>query len=175
MAYSELDPTISDFGDYGNHRDIITPGSIETDTKWEYRYPNLTFGTIADNYWGGHCQLYDRDSKFKISDLNDIKDFTLNRVGFDDYLWIKLNDQTIYVGPHGGDRVELKNNGYLTGVTTDGTNQHSCELGTNWNKDLNIDLKPYLNEGDNTLWTRTVVSGWGESWLNIKVKHQSDN
>lgn len=175
MEYSELDPTISAFSDYGNYRDIITPGSIEADTKWEYSYPNLTFGTIADNYWGGHCQVYDRDAKFVISDLNDIKDFTLNRVGFDDYLWIKLNNHTIYVGPHGGERVELKKNIYLTGVTTDGNNRLSCEQNTNWQFDLERDLKPYLKQGDNILWTRTIVSGCGESWLNIKLKYQSDN
>lgn len=169
MEYSELDPTIS------GSRDITIGASIEADTKWEYNYPNLVFVTKADNYRGGHCQVYDRDAKFEINDLNGIKDFTLNRVGFDDYLWFKFNNHTIYVGPDRGDRVELKNKGHWIGVTTNGKNLLSCERNTNWQFEPGIDLKPYLKEGENTLWTRTIVSGWGESWLNIRVKHQFDN
>lgn len=175
MEYSELDPTISDYGDYNNYKDIITPGSIEADTTWRYQYPNLTFGTKADNYWNGDCQVYDREAKFEVRNLNNVEEFTCNRVGFDDYLWIKLNDKTIYVGPHSGDRVALKTEGKRVGVTTDGNNLLSCEQNTNWQFYPKTDLKPYLREGTNTLWTRTIVSGMGESWLNFKVKHCCDN
>ena len=86
----------------------IVSGTIQTDMKWEYKFPNLTIGTIADNYWGGHCQVYDRPTKFQVSNLDKITEFRIKQVGFDDFLWIKINGITVYVGPHGGDRIELK-------------------------------------------------------------------
>lgn len=148
----------------------IIADTVQTDMKWQYVFPTLNLGTIADNYWGGHCQVYDRPTKFQVRNLDKITEFRITRVGFDDYLWIKINGQTVYVGPHGGDRIELKDNGKWVGVTTDGNNQHSCELGTNWNKEVNIDLKPYLKEGENEIWMRVVVSGWGEGWIQISAK-----
>ena len=38
----------------------------------------------------------------------------------------------------------------------------SPELSTSWNFGLNIDIKPYLKEGVNTVWMRTIVAGGGE-------------
>mgnify|MGYP005846664603 CR=1 FL=1 len=171
MDYSELDTTSN------SYNDIIVPGTIESDTRWDYSYPYLSFGTVADNYWVGHCQVYDRNAKFEINDLYNIKDFTLNKVGFDDYLWIKLNGETIYVGPDGGDSIELTSQQSVTGIraVTNGEGNFPCERSTNWQFTPEIDLKPYLIQGENELWTRTIVSGWGESWLNIRAIHKDDN
>lgn len=152
-----------------DNRGIIAD-TVQTDMKWVYSFPTLTIGTIADNYWCGHCQVYDRPTKFQVRNLDKITEFRITKVGFDDYLWIKINGHTVYVGPHAGDRIELKGNGFWTGVTTDGTNQYRCELGTNWNRDLNIDLKPYLKEGENELWMRVIVAGCGEGWMQISAK-----
>lgn len=148
----------------------IIADTVQTDMKWQYVFPTLTIGTIADNYWCGHCQVYDRPTKFQVRNLDKITEFRITHVGFDDYLWIKINGITVYVGPHGGDRIELKNNGHWTGVTTDGTNQHGCELNTNWSSAVDIDLKPHLKEGDNELWMRVIVSGCGEGWMQISAK-----
>ena len=154
----------------------IVANSIQTDMKWEYNFPILNVGTIADNYWGGHCQIYDRSIKFDVTNIDKITEFRIKKVGFDDYLWIKLNGETIYVGPHAGDRVELKEKHWRTGVTTDGSNFHGCELNTNWERDVNIDLRPHIKEGENELWMRVLVSGWGEGWMQISAKqHCCDN
>lgn len=147
----------------------IVVGSIkQNDMTFRYTYPELTIGTIADNYWGGYCQVYDRTTTFKIRNLAKIKEFRISQVGFDDYLWIKVNGKTVYVGPYGGDRVELKGDGYLRGVTTNGHDHHSCELKTDWNVVVNIDLRPYLrDDAENEIWTRVVVAGRGEGWMKI--------
>ena len=48
----------------------------------------------------------------------------------------------------------------------------SCELYTNWYDILNINVKPYLREGKNSLWIRTIVGGGGEFWGHFRVKQR---
>lgn len=151
----------------------IVKGSVASDMKFEYHYPVLTIGTISDNYWCGHCQTIDKKTTFKIRNLAKIKEFKITQVGFDDHLWIKINDSTVYVGPSGGDKIELTQIKWIFGTYTlvsYGSGTNSCELGTNWNVDTNIDLKPYLKEGDNDIWMRVIVSGCGEGWMKIHAR-----
>jgi len=180
---------------------------------------NLTFGTIANNYWGGWGTPYDRTLTFEIRDRTLITRFALTRAAFDDWLWVKVNDSTVYVGPYGGDRLYVIEQGNPIGGNSfcsqndwsgqwicyqyigwsetptqvgsyaycscegwdscswycnndgppgyvkygAGANQYgSPELSTSWNFGLNIDIKPFLNDGLNTVWMRTIVAGGGE-------------
>ena len=147
----------------------IVVGSIkQPDMLFQYNYPELTIGTIADNYWAGNCTIYDRTTSFKIRNLKKIKEFRIAQVGFDDYLWIKVNGHTVYVGPFGGNQIDLTSGGWFTGVTTNGKDFRGCELGTNWNVGVNIDIRPYLkDDGENEIWTRVIVAGVGEGWMKI--------
>lgn len=157
----------------------IVKDSVEGDMDLSYDYPILTIGTIRDNYWGGHCQIYDRNTKFKIENLKEITEFRLSKVGFDDYLWIKVNGHTVYVGPDGGDKIELTTQkhpwfGEHT-VVTNGIGTYSCERNTDWQtgvnlKNINIDLKEHLHNGENEVWMRVIVSGYGEGWMQITAK-----
>ena len=158
---------------------IVQPMNIALDMRFEYGDRVLTIGTMSNNYWNGVCTLYDRNTVFFIKNSNEIKEFRLFRVAFDDYLQITLNGHTIYVGPDGGDYIEVinKERAYLgetikTKVVFNGINEQPCERGNSWERDVNIDLKPYLKEGENTLNTRVIVSGSGEGWLQINVYKQ---
>ena len=160
----------------------IMAKSVQSDMKWEYNFPTLTLGTIADNYWTGHCAIYDRTTSFQVKNLSKITEFRIFEVGFDDYLWIKINGNTIYVGPDGGDRVEMIDKvseersifgvrrNTRRGVTTNGENLLGCERNTSWTRAVNIDLRPYLKEGENSIWMRVLVSGAGEGWMKISAK-----
>ena len=142
---------------------------ISSDMRFEYDHPILTIGTVADNYWGGWCASYDREFIFNIDDIEALSEFSLREVGFDDYLWIKLNDQTIYVGPDGGNKIEV-----TSGRVNNGSEHLACERGTNWHlKDLNIDLLPLLVAGNNVIFTRTIVGGMGESWIKFCCNSKS--
>ncbi len=144
----------------------IIAASVKSDMKWEYNYPNLTIGTIADNYWSGWCSTFDRVTEFEIRNKDKITEFLLTDVGFDDYLWITLNGSTIYVGPDGGSKIEVVN-----GRVDNGNGRHGCERQTNWHfGGLNVDLRPYLREGINTLFMRVVVAGSGEGWMKIRAR-----
>jgi hypothetical protein len=155
----------------------IEPGSVDSDMKFVYENGQLTIGTISDNYWGGHCAIYDRTTSFKIKNLTQIKEFTLFEVGFDDYLLIKVNGHVVYVGPDGGNKLEVVtikhkifSHIFETQEVNYGTGQAECERSTNWIKQVGIDLKPYLKEGKNEIFTRTIVTGGGEGWLKIRAK-----
>lgn len=149
----------------------IERGTVESDMKFEYSNGVLNIGTIADNYWPGNCGVYDRTTSFKIKYKERIKEFFLFKVGFDDYMQIILNDHLIYVGPDGGNKLEVREIGnWRRKVVNNGVSNNSCERGVSWEKNPNIDLRPYLKEGENILKTRVIVGGVGEGWLQIRAK-----
>ena len=148
----------------------IVKASVSSDMKFEYSYPYLTIGTIADNYWGGRCDAYDRVTKFQVRNKEEIKEFKIAQVGFDDYLWIKVNGHTIYVGPYNEGYVEpFFGNRYGPRVNTN-RGQYLCDLERNWNFNVDINLLPYLKEGENEIWIRVIVAGAGEGWMRIIAK-----
>jgi len=148
----------------------IVKASVSSDMKFEYSYPYLTIGTIADNYWGGRCDAYDRVTKFQVRNKEEIKEFKIVQVGFDDYLWIKVNGHTIYVGPYNEGYVEpFFGNRYGPRVNTN-RGQYLCDLEKNWNFNVDINLLPYLKEGENEIWIRVIVAGAGEGWMKIIAK-----
>lgn len=132
----------------------------------------LTFGTIGDNYWGSG--QYDRTLSFEIRDLSLISRFALTRAKFDDWLWVQVNGTTVYVGPYGGDMINRKAFGRLYGVQCRSWEPNyrcgNVELGTSWDSTMDVDLRPYLVEGSNTIWTRTIVGGGGESAIQITTR-----
>lgn len=137
----------------------------------------LQFGTIANNYWRGYGAIYDRTLTFDIRDVDLITKFSLTRATFDDWLLVKVNGTVVYVGPYGGDRLEVSTSclsdiGCITSVQYCATCFDWPELSTSWNFALNIDLKPYLREGSNTIFTRTVVGGYGESAIQITTRQR---
>lgn len=93
----------------------------------------LQFGTIANNYWSGWGAVYDRHLSFSLQDVKLITRFALTRAAFDDWLMVKVNDQLVYVGPRGGDRLEI----YSPPPVLETSGQRSCttywdETGSGW-------------------------------------------
>lgn len=186
----------------------------------------LQFGTIADDYWRGWGTVFDRNLKFEIKDVDLITRFALTKAAFDDWLMVKVNDHLVYVGPRGGDRLEIhapspvletsasracqslgsswscqdrQRPGARDGGTLNVARYASCtaapegwrctpvdsrtgmvrycetcfsgpELSTSWNFDLNVDLKPYLRNGVNTIFMRTIVARGGEGAIQITTR-----
>jgi hypothetical protein len=133
--------------------------------EWSYNFPILRLGRVGHDYWHGRCAAYDKLSNFKVTNKADIKEFKLLDVVFDDYLWIKINDNTIYVGPDGGNQISVVNGR----AVTNGNTVTFCERDRS-HRSVDIDLKPYLKEGENTIWMRLIVSIAGDVWMNISVK-----
>lgn len=161
----------------------IKPGSVESDIELKLENGVLTIGTIRDNGWEGKgCQLYDKNTTFKLKNVHLIKEFTIFNVGFDDYMEIIVNGTSVYAGPDDGRdlrvvtkterKFSIKKGFYDVHyqMINNGSSDHPCERNTNWNLQKNIDLKPYLVEGENSIRIRVFVSGWGEGWLKIRAK-----
>ena len=83
-------------------------GNIASDMRWEMTPSGgdtlITVGTIGNDYWG--WGVYDRNTDFTINKISAVSAFRLERAWFDDWLWVKVNGVTVYVGPHGGDRLD---------------------------------------------------------------------
>ena len=105
-CHKKLTVTCTNPGD-GCDTNGVTLGAASSDMKWEVAkssgYTYITFGTVADNYWGNGT--YDRSATFNIAKMSAVSLFTLDHAWFDDWLWVKINGNTVYVGPYGGDRV----------------------------------------------------------------------
>jgi hypothetical protein len=59
---------------------------------------------------------------------------------------------------------------YKSGATT---LWHGCgpvELKTEWRISTYLDIRPYLKEGQNHLFSRTIVGGKGEMWYRLRVR-----
>lgn len=186
----------------------------------------LQFGTIADNYWCGYAITQDRTLTFSISDVALISRFALTRAAFDDWILVEVNGTIVYIGPYGGDRLEVTpapatlipgycyrdeyGNGYSCyttnawgdssfygsygyceargnyfdgyggtwycsniqpGMVQYGANSYGYpELRTSWNIGLNIDLRPYLRNGSNTIFMRVIVAGCGEGAIQMTTR-----
>lgn len=135
----------------------------------------LQFGTIGDNYWPGSGTIYDRTLNVEVKNVSNITLFALRYAQFDDYLLVKVNGHLVYLGPYGGDRLEVVTQctrRCIKRVQTCETCFRNPELSTDWKFNLDIDLRPYLKEGMNQIFTRTVVAGWGESAIRILTRQK---
>lgn len=223
----------------------IVPGSVVGDMRVAFTNDgagtyNLEFGTFADNYWSGWGAVFDRNLQFEIKDVNNITQFALVNAAFDDWIMVKLNDNLVYVGPYGGDRLEVTGRDntppqvfdyprfclfdteggrwncyenkpdysqtYLGNFdqcdrTPNGTRQspegeventrYSCypglgnvrygpnpgqesspELATSWNINIGVDMRPFLKNGQNTLFMRTIVAGNGEGAIRMATRQK---
>ncbi len=210
----------------------IVPGSTQGDMRvwfglWGGGTYAMEFGTFGDDYWRGWGAIYDRTLTFNIANKDSITQFTLQNASFDDWLWVKINNNTVYVGPYGGDRLEIYSpppvfessstrvckevyddwgtswicydNRWDELGYSNQTSYQSCtavaggwnctpsdyrtgmvqycatcfrgpELKTSWNIGLNVDLRPYLTNGSNTIWMRTIVAGAGEGAIRILAR-----
>ena len=152
--------------------------TVASDMKWEYKYPILTVGTIADNYWGGACEKYVRETSFEVKNLSAISEFKIIEVGFDDYMRVTVNDVQVYIGPNSGHKLdvlkELREGMFgfkMWSYRVDtGAGIHVCERSTDWGFNVDIDIRPYLKEGVNKIGTEVVVYGGGEGYIKIKSK-----
>lgn len=58
---------------------------------------------------------------------------------------------------------------HLQGAKGTGSGCLPLERETSWNIPTNIDLRPYLKDGDNEIFMRTIVGGDGEGWIKVQT------
>ncbi len=167
--------------DYGGVQEgsaKIEGGQNDPNKVFKFVNGNLEIGldTKGNNLYGT-CATFDKSFVFNVENKDFISSFKMVYTSFDDYLQLKLNGHTFYVGPDGGSGVEVvarqRRNWrriYHENVVYNGNQDRPCERGQHWNIDKEIELKEYLKEGSNVLDMRVIVSGEGKGFLRLKVK-----
>lgn len=117
----------------------------------------------------------DRTWTFTVSDKTKVAKFLLDRVIFEDWVWIRINGNTVLLGPLGtGDRIEVRPYGTGEMVFCDpGTSPcGQLDLGSTWTRNPGVDLTAYLVNGTNTISIRTIVGNSGSTSLRIRARGQ---
>lgn len=135
----------------------------------------------------GGCFFSNRDFDFKVTDLNLVKDFSISNLIFNSYLQVELNDHLVYLGPKGEKSLEVVS--LLHGDRN--TNRYSCESTNSqpteyepkvyngkefltcdnnqlWAVDAKINLKPFLQSGNNSLHLR-MFEGSQENRVELEI------
>ncbi len=151
----------------GDMRVYIEPAKTAAD------FSILEFGTFADNYWAGDVKLgkiFVRELSFDLPTIDAVSEMILTKASYDDWFLLTINGKNVYIGPKGGDRLILLNDGIVQ-YSADGFSVP--ELSTSWSFDLNTDIKPFLVQGVNKITTKTIVAGEGESAIKILFKSKN--
>ncbi|MDC0857581.1 conjugal transfer protein TraN, partial [Rickettsiales bacterium] len=98
----------------------------------------------------GSCAGIDFDFKFNIKYPAEIEELTLNRIDVDDKAHLYVNGELVYQT----------------------TTSSACELSRTSRYDPNINLKPFLKSGENSIKIKHIIGGKGNlaSWFTFKYK-----
>jgi len=147
--------------------------SVSSNINWSYGNDRvLRIGESGGNVWNGSCKVIDATINFTIDEVANMRTFTLQNVIWDDHIRIVLNGTQVFIGPNGGDRLEVVSGvdcplGNGSCVRKSATAYDVCERSTVWNSNPNLNLISLLQDGANELTYRTVVSGSGRGGMAI--------
>ena len=119
------------------------------ETSWNFPYMIVDISRRG----GGSCSKYYSQTLINIVDINKIKDFVLQYVRWDDIIQIKINDVIIY--RYGN------------------INARFCEYATDFQTSPNINLKPYLKNGENKIELALGVSGMGNATAKYYLNYEN--
>lgn len=149
-------------------------------------------GTMCDNcFHGGDGTQFDRTVTFGLSNPAALDRFAIVNAWYDDWLAVWVNGVMVMNRPFGGDRLELILTPYTyeTNCSGKGSERTCMGTATGYNKSVrawpggssavemqvsryeahNIDIKPYLVAGTNTIFMRTIVGGEGEGIIEVEI------
>jgi len=102
---------------------------------------------------GGYCTKYYANTFLNIVDVSKIQDFVLQYLRWDDIIQIKINDNIVY--------------GYGN------INARFCEYAVDFQVSPNINLKPYLKNGQNKIELVLGVAGMGNATAKYYLNYQN--
>jgi hypothetical protein len=154
----------------------IVKGSLDTGMEWDYTYPNLRLGTVGTYYFycGQACRKETRFANFKVQNKDAISSFRIKKLFLNNLLMIKLNGTTVY-NSLGGDRLEIANiNDSRSHIDAGLGKSGHCEInaGRQIADYVDIDLLPYLKEGENRIDMELVYSFYGHIHFEIEARQQ---
>ena len=173
----------------------IVLGSMESGLEWEYNYPYMRFGS-REGAWKfdcesrigtwNCCEKIVNTARFRLRDITEIKVFSLRKVAFDDHAMIKINGHMVY-NSWDGHKLDITHNygnayshgrklsGEVTRMIDAGNGKGGVcfqWLGESHYKTMNIDLRPYLNEGWNEVEMTLIYADKGQFNIEIEARQQ---
>lgn len=114
-------------------------------------------GSPGDNSLrGGNCSLIDFRMTLRVEDPDRIITARLADYFADDWAQIRINGALIASGP--------------ASWGSEGLPPGECERGRAFHATPNLDLKPWLTEGDQELWLRVAVADGGEARARVLIE-----
>ena len=134
------------------------------DSDFQLSGDTLPRGSSGHDFWfgakndfrGGSCKFYYTYIRFYVSDLNTVPEFIATELEYDDWLDVWMNGHLMFRGI-----------GSMQDTSLNGT--YDCEWGSNF-KATNVDLKPRLKVGWNTIQLTTLVHGGGSAYIKIRAR-----
>lgn len=126
--------------------------SVSGGPETSFNYPYIQ----TDISWrgGGGCSKYSATTNINIKDPSSIQSFQLISVGWDDVIRIKINGNVIF---------------------QDGDPDWGwCERGRVFGSSPNVDLKPYLINGDNKIELEVGIAGMGFASAKYVINYPKD-
>ncbi|WP_236869749.1 hypothetical protein [Candidatus Bandiella numerosa] len=165
--------------------------SYQSGLTWKYNYPNIIFTSESTGYAGqglskwkscvNQCHQADcckttiAIGTFELNNISYIREFKLRKVGFDNHGMIKMNGVVVY-NTWGGDKLEIANECHGSDTYVDAGNGKGgrCSQydGTNLNKTVNIELRPYLKNGWNQLEVTWIYARQGQFNIEIEARQE---
>lgn len=143
-----LSPTVDDIISRvsGGYSTVRNGGSLD-----------FLLGSPADNNLsGGSCRLFDFRMTLHVGDASRIISASLPTYFADDWGQIRIDGQLVSSGP--------------SPWTSTGFPPGRCDLKKTSYMYPNLDLKPYLTDGDHEIWLRVAVGDGGEGYAQVHVE-----
>jgi len=114
---------------------------------------SFVFGSKDNHRNTNDCKSYETTIRVYIDDLTTITSFAGTEIEYDDWLDVSINDELLFRGI-----------GSLQGLDLDG--DYKCEWGKNY-KAADIDFRPKLKVGWNTIKVKNLVYGGGGVYIRL--------
>lgn len=125
----------------------------------------LWIGRVGDNYWSGHCSVYEQNTVYRMVNPSSVKQAILEYAKWDDYM-------QVWIGPPGKETKVWSGPNENFPPETGG----ACELSKSWSRNPNVDVTHWFkNVEHNSLVNfkiRASVTGGGEGFGRIRIFYE---
>jgi hypothetical protein len=157
-----------DKSDCGYDAGGIVQGSIDGNIFWRANYPNLSLGTINKVYDRKRCHLMDKNINFTIKDRNAVKEFRVTNIQYSDWIRISVNGMQAYNSMGGDGSYWMEGSGQWTTVHS-GRASRTCNTKKFYSDNPNVDLVPYLRDGNNTIRIELLFGNSGRLYVELRA------
>jgi len=151
----------------------MVKGSIDGNIFWRANYPNLYLGTIDKVRDSGRCHIIDKNINFIVKNKGAIKEFRVTNIQYSDWIRISVNGVQVH-NDTGGSGSFWRERSWHGGYG-EFTNLHSgsvvktCNTRVFYNTNPNVDLVPYLRNGNNTIRIELAFGNSGRLYVELRA------